>query len=88
MAVSGYQILDLKNIEIDSSTGATIAGVYDIIEGATKPILVCGINNDGVEAKPRFIAFDVDSTDFVGIFGDGYNMVVTSADKVTIEAWS
>lgn len=83
---SGYQIIDLKNVKIDDVSGATIPGVYDVIEASTKPTLVCGINNDGVEAKPRFIAFDVSGTDYVGLYSSGYVMTVTDEDFVTITA--
>lgn len=86
MIVSGYEILDLENKKIDDVNGVTVKGAYDFIENSVKPILVCGINNDGVECKPRFIAFDVVSTDYVGIFSNGYVMTVTDADLVTITA--
>lgn len=64
----GYQIIDLKNIDIDSAGGIntiTVAGVYDLIEATRKPILITGIVIDGIEQHDAFAECKVSGSDFV-----------------------
>lgn len=79
----GYLIIDLAGVEIDS-TGVKIDGIYDRIEGCDKPILLRGINNDGTEMKPRFVAFDVSGTDYVGNLNTTTVITVEDDDTVSI----
>lgn len=80
----GYQIIDLKGVEI-ATAGTVIPGIYETIEGAEKPILLTGINDHTLgEMKPRFIAFDVSGTNFVGYINPGYTITVDDDDKVII----
>lgn len=84
----GYQIIDLKGIEIEAA-GTTIPGVYNLIEGSQVPILLTGINDETLgELKPRFVAFDVSGTDFVGYLNPGYTITVDDDDLIVIAAAS
>lgn len=85
---AGYQIIDFKGVEIKSA-GTVIPGIYEAIEGSVVPTLVTGINDETLgELKPRFVAFDVDGTDFVGYLNPGYTITVDDDDKVVIAAES
>ena len=80
-----YKLIDLKNIEIKSgSTGATIAGVYDAIDKATMPVKVINVNKNGTKLVANF---GQGVRKFGGNYyvdlGDGTELKVTEADKVT-----
>lgn len=81
---AGYQILDLKGKEIKTA-GTVIPGAYETIEGSEVPIVVTGINDETLgEIKPRYVAFDVSGTDYVGYLNPGYTITVDDDDKVVI----
>lgn len=82
--LGGYHIIDLDRKPIDDINGLTVPGIYEDIEGTDKPILVTGINNDGTEMKPRFVAFDVSGTDFVGYLNPTTTITIDDDDLVTI----
>lgn len=86
--LGGCVIINLENVEIDSSLGATIPGIYEAIEAADKPTLLEGINNDGTEMKPRYVAFDVSGTDFVGYLNPTTTITIDDDDLVTIDTVS
>ena len=85
--IGGYQIIDLKNKELNSGVGMLYDGIYDSIEGATKPILLEGLNIDGTEHKPCFVFFTVNESNFeTQITGknDIIQITVTDTDVVTV----
>lgn len=56
MLRGGYHIVDFKDVNISSTDGAVIAGIYEEIEGSyRKAILVSGITIDGVEQRDTFV---------------------------------
>lgn len=56
MLRGGYHIVDLKDTNITTETGATIVGIYEEIEASyRKAILVSGITIDGVEYRDTFV---------------------------------
>ena len=80
-----YKLIDLKNIEIKSgSTGATIDGVYDAIDKATLPVKVINVNKNGTKLVANFgQGVRKSGGNYYVDLGDGTELKVTSANKVT-----
>lgn len=80
-----YKLIDLKNIEIKSgSTGATIDGVYDAIDKATMPVKVINVNKNGTKLVTNFgQGVRKSGSNYYVDLGDGTELKVTEADKVT-----
>ena len=55
MKKGGYQIIDLKNFNIDNGNSVTIKGIYNILKEVKKPLLLSGIIIKGKEQQDRFI---------------------------------
>ena len=51
MAKGGYQIIDLKGANLVEGTPVKVDGIYDKIEGTTKPLLFTGVVIDGKEYR-------------------------------------
>lgn len=83
MTKGGYQIIDLKNVQLTSGTGATFKGVYEQIEGTRKAILVSGLNVGGTEYHDTFVDFTVSNTTFTGTIY-GKTITITDEDLVTV----
>lgn len=79
MKKGGYQILDLKG----QTSGSTIDGIYELLEGNTKPVLVSGLVDGGVEYRDAFVEFTVSESNFVGIVY-GKTITITSLNVFTI----
>lgn len=43
MKIGGYQIIDFKNKPLQFGVGMVYDGIYDLIEGTRKPILLSGL---------------------------------------------
>lgn len=69
MLKGGYQIVDLKNHNHTSGVGAIHEGIYDLIEGTTKPILISGITVNAVEYHDTFIFPCVNGSNYVAVVG-------------------
>lgn len=84
MKRGGYHIVDFKDVNITSESGATIAGIYEEIEGSyRKVILVSGVTIDNVEYRDTFV--DVTSGENNYTFtAYGKTFTVTNEEKVTI----
>lgn len=84
MRRGGYHILNLGDINITTESGATIAGIYDSIEGShRKAILLSGVTIDDVEYRDTFV--DVSSGDNSYTFtAHGKTFTVANNDSVTI----
>lgn len=81
---SGYQIIDFKDINLVVGTASTIKGVYSKIEkNYRKPILIVGITIAGVEKASVFKELIPGTNKYTGTLY-GYNLEITSADKVTV----
>lgn len=86
----GYLAIDFTGVEIDT-TGITIAGIYDKIEGATKPILAQNIyapDGFGELILNVYVTPSLSSTDFVILENSSYTLNVTSLNKVKLVAKS
>lgn len=67
MVKGGYQILDLKNVELTSGEASSFPGSYETIEGTRKAILVSGLNIGGTEYHDMFVNFVGLSSTYYGI---------------------
>ncbi len=83
MTKGGYQIIDLKDVNLTLGTGATFKGVYNQIEGTRKAILVSGLNIGGTEYHDTFVDFTVSNTSFTGTIY-GKTITITDEDLVTV----
>lgn len=83
MKKGGYQIIDLHDVEITLGEGVIFDGVYDLIEGTRKTILISGLNIGGTEKKDLYANFVVSGSDYVANVG-GLTITVNSNDKVLI----
>ncbi len=81
MNKGGYQIIDLKNVELTSGTGTVFDGVYEKIEGTRKPILVSGLNVGGTEYNDAYVQFTVSGSNYTTTI---YGMTLTIADDDTV----
>lgn len=89
MAIKGgYQIIDLKNINIvtDDKDEVIIPGVFEAIAGNNgKPTLLSGISVDGDALTDRFVEFTLSSGDYVTLI-NGSTLTITDDDEVTLES--
>lgn len=69
MKKGSYQIIDLQNHNHTSGVGAIHEGLYDLIEGTSKPILLSGIAVNAVEYHDTFIFPCVQGSSYVAIVG-------------------
>lgn len=84
MKRGGYHILDFKDVNITTESGATIVGIYESIEGSyRKAILVSGITIDGVEYRDTFVDAVAGANNF-SFTAHGKTFTIDNADKVTI----
>lgn len=81
MKIGGYQIIDLGNKSL-TTTAVTIDGIYELIEGTRKTILLTGVNIGAVEKHDLFAEVNVSSDDFV-IHAYGGTITITDDDEVT-----
>lgn len=88
MKNGGYKIIDLNNYPHSNGVGVVHVGIYEAIEGTRKPILLSGLNVDGIEFHDVFVIPTVDgSSYFFNITQTStYNVsaVVEDTDVVTI----
>ena len=85
MSNGGYQIIDLKNINLKVGTGTTIDGVYNKIKSTRKAILISGLNVGGTEYHDTFVELTVSGTNSTGTIY-GKTITISNADLVTISA--
>lgn len=81
MKIGGYQIIDLRETPIVGTI--TVPGVYDLIEGTNKAILISGFVHNGTEYNDAFVQFTVSGSDFVGDLY-GYTMTITDEDQISV----
>lgn len=80
----GYKIVDFKDVNITTDNGATVAGIFEEIEGShRKAILVSGVTIDGVEQRDLFVDPVVNSGDYV-FSAYGKSFTISHEDKITI----
>lgn len=87
MAIKGgYKLIDLKENKLTVGGGdVTVKGIYNSIENSyNKPLILTGINIDGVERNDVFIDFSVVSGNYVANISATEKITITKADLVTI----
>lgn len=85
MRTGGYQIIDLKNVQLTAGTGHVFPGIYDSIESTHKAILVSGMNVGGTEFHDTFVEVSVDGSNFI-FTCNGYDCIVEDTDVLTATA--
>ena len=87
MKIGGYQIIDLENRNLQINVGMVFNGIYELIEGTRKPILLSGIQLNGIELHDSFVDFIVQEGSFVtslSVGGQTGTLTVTDRDVVTV----
>lgn len=80
----GYKILDFKDVNITSDSGATVVGIFEEIEGShRKAILVSGVTLDGVEQRDTFVDPIVNAGSYT-FTAYGKTFTITNENKITI----
>lgn len=70
MVKGGYQIIDLGGHANTKGVGAIYEGIYEKIEGTSKPILLSGIVIDTIEYHDTYIFPCVNGTNYVAVVGE------------------
>ena len=70
MVKGGYQIINLDGHNHTSGVGAVHEGIYDKIEGTSKPILLSGIVINAVEYHDTYIFPCVNGSNYVAVVGE------------------
>lgn len=86
MAIKGgYKLIDLKDSKLTvGGEGVTVKGIYNSIENSyNKPLILTGINIDGVEKNDVFINFANNSGSYVANISATEKITITNADLVT-----
>ena len=84
MKHGGYKIIDFKDVNILTSGGATVTGIYDGIKKShRKAILISCVTIDGVEKPDCFVDCEVSGSNYT-FSAYGKTFTITNADKVTI----
>ena len=90
MQKGGYQIIDLENGNFTTTKGAPVAktlkGVYALVKGTRKVLMLSGINLDGKELHDIFIDVTLNNTTYEATIYSNYKLTITNNDVVTIEA--
>lgn len=74
MKRGGYQILDMSDFPITTSTGYRIKNLYDsIIESNGKAFLLAGINYNGEDIGDRFVTFVLSNNIYYGLLSVSNN---------------
>lgn len=82
----GYQIIDLKNRNLTTTTTANIKGIYNSIESNyRKPILLSGIVIDSVEKADTFVTLVHNGSRYTTTIY-GVTLTIADSDNVTITA--
>lgn len=84
MINGGYKVVDFENINISSTDGATVPGIYSSIEETDKVIMISGVVIDNVDQKSAYVIPVVNGDSFT-FSSYGKAFTVTNEDKVTIE---
>ena len=83
MIKGGYKIINFKDVNILTSGGATVPGIYDDIKKSNrKAIMVSGVTIDGVKNPDCFVDCEVSGSDYK-FSAYGKTFTITSENKVT-----
>ena len=82
MRNGGYKIINLKDVNLTSTT-KKVSGIHDDIENSyRKPLLLSGITINGVEKNDAFVAPTISSGSYLfKVYGG--TITVTSQDMVS-----
>lgn len=84
MRKGGYKIIDLKDVNLVTDTKVKVNGVYNSIENSyRKPLLISGINLNGVEKNDIFITPNISGENYT-FQAYGFNFTVLSEDTIEI----
>lgn len=81
--IGGYQVIDLQNKNLTSGVGMQYEGLYELIEGTRKPILVSGVQLDGFEYHDAFVQVTPNGSQYEF---DLYGYLFTINDNDVVEA--
>jgi hypothetical protein len=70
MVKGGYQIINLEGHPHTSGVGAVHEGIYEKIEGTSKPILLSGIVVNATEYHDTYIFPCVNGSNYVAVVGE------------------
>ena len=84
MVKGGYQIINLDGVVHNDSSAVTHEGIYERIAGTQKPIMISGINIDGVEYHDCYVEPEVKGSNYEFKMY-GYKVTVTNSDVVTFK---
>lgn len=85
MIKGGYKIIDFKDTPLKTGGGTImIEGIYDTVEASyRKPLLLSGLNIDGVEYNDVYIAPTISGSNYVfTVYGK--TITITNADAVSV----
>lgn len=81
MVKGGYQIINLDGVVHNVGSGVTHEGIYERINGTQKPIMISGININGLEYHDCYVEPNVNGSNYeFNIYG--YKATVSNADAV------
>ena len=84
MIKGGYKIIDFRDIDIKTETGAIVVGIYkDIEKSHRKSIMISGVTIDEVKKSDCFVDCEVSGSNYT-FSAYGKTFTITNADKVTI----
>lgn len=81
--IGGYQVIDLKNKNLTSGVGMQYEGLYELIEGTRKPILISGVQLDSKEYHDSFVEATANGSQYEF---DLYGYLFTINDNNVVEA--
>lgn len=83
MTKGGYQIIDLQDKNHELDVGMVHEGIYDLIEGTRKAILLSGVTIEGVEYRDTFVEpLIIDSAYVCFFYGDKFTVTIQDNDVV------
>lgn len=87
MIKGGYKIIDFKDTPlVTGGDTMMIEGIYDSIEGSyRKPLLLSGLNLDGVERNDVYATPTLNESNFV-FTAYGKTFTIKNTDAVTVTA--
>ena len=81
--MSGYKLINLKNIDLKTTVATEIAGIYETIKSNyRKPLILEGVVLDGVEVIDKWVNAQVGNNKFTFTIPEG-TIEVTNTDQVT-----
>ena len=88
MKKGGYQIIDLQGKSFNAEASYVYEGIYDLIEGTTKPIYISGFILNNVEQRDCYAEVHLQGTSFICTVkakdGNKYTIIVADNDVVSI----